>query len=183
MSFLMVAMLVLAFWSSRSIPARPLYPEYTSFSCVRDFSALPIFPFCMFMRKSRASLLAFSMPSLKLNPHLMQMTFLDCWAVPQAGHTVLKFLPQDGQNTVLGPAWTMRPHSGQRIMVLSASEKFAAIFFLWQNSWRIWIAIFESTSFVRWAFMSSSMYFLVSWVEYSCSMVSMTGTRARLHLP
>ena len=137
----------------------------------------------MFMRKSRASLLAFSIPSLKLNPHFMQITFLDCCAVPQAGQTVLKFLPQEGQNTVFGPAWTMRPHSGQRIMVDSASEKLAAIFFLWQKDCRIWMAILESMSLVRWAFISSSMYFLVSCVVYSCSMVSMTGTRARLHFP
>ena len=95
----------------------------------------------------------------------------------------MKFLPQEGQNTVFGPAWTMLPHSGQRIMLLSASEKFAAIFFLWQNCWRISMAILESMSLVRWAFSSSSMYFLESWVVYSCSMVSITGIRARLHFP
>ncbi len=95
----------------------------------------------------------------------------------------MKLFPHNGQKMVLGPAWTILLHSGQRIMLLSTSEKLAAIFFLWQNSWRIWIAILESMSLVRWAFSSSSMYFLESWEMYSCSIVSITGMSARLHLP
>ncbi len=115
------------------------------------------FPDCICVWKSSACILALCIPSLKLNPHLMQTVFLDCWGVLHAGHTVLKFFPHAGQNTVLGPAWTMHPHSEQRIMLLSVSEKLAAIFFLKQNCCRMRIAIWESMSLVRWALSSSSM--------------------------
>ena len=151
------AMSALALSSSTDIPLIPEYPGNRSFRLARAFSALPTFPFCMFMRNSRAWRSAFCIPSLKLNPHLMHTAFLDCWGVLHAGQTVLKFLPHAGQNTVLGPAWTMLPHSGQRIMLLSDSEKLAAIFFLWQNCWRMAIAIPPSTSRGRRAFSSSSM--------------------------
>ena len=105
-------------------------PEQEVLISSRSEAAASTRPLAMFASKLRFSLFAFSLPFLKSNPQTLQALFFVSCFDPQLGQVTLMLLPQLGQKAVSSSASKRVQHSGQRIMLLSDSEKLVGILLL-----------------------------------------------------